>query len=262
MGALAAPPESQHGSGAAIGGAESAAESGPAAEGAGSATQPDPASGSAAVESNIDQVNYSLGYELGQDLKRENLKPAPEALMKGVEDAISGAKPRVKTTERRAALAEIKAKRAQENLERSQAFLAANAQKEGVKTLPSGLQYKELTPGEGKTPAATGKVTVNYRGTLIDGSEFDSSYERGKPATFLVRKVIKGWREAVQLMKEGAKWELYIPPDLAYGKQSPHIRIPPNSALIYEVELLSFEEAPAPQPRRAGPPAPPVVDDE
>ena len=214
---------------------------------------------SAALESSLDKVNYSLGYELGQDLKRKDLEAVPEAVMKGIEDAMSGAKPQVKPTERSAALAEIKSKRAEENLERSRAFLAFNADKEGVKTLPSGLQYKELRPGEGKAPTTTSKVTVNYRGTLIDGSEFDSSYERGKPSTFLVRKVIKGWREGLQLMKEGAKWDLYIPPELAYGKQSPRNRIPPNSALIYEVELLSVDEAPTPEPRRSGPPVAPAA---
>jgi FKBP-type peptidyl-prolyl cis-trans isomerase FklB len=157
---------------------------------------------------------------------------------------MSGAKPQVKTSERRAVLAAIKAKQAQENLARAQAFFAANAKKEGVKTLPSGLQYKELRAGEGKTPQPTSRVTVNYRGTLLDGAEFDSSYPRGKPATFEVKRVIKDWGEALQLMKEGAKWELYIPPDLAYGKAGRDKRIPHNSALIFEVELLSVDKTP------------------
>jgi FKBP-type peptidyl-prolyl cis-trans isomerase FklB len=204
--------------------------------------------------SDIDKVNYSLGYELGQDLKREELPAVPDILLKGVEDGLSGAKPAVKTSQRRAALADIKAKRAQENLERSEEFLAANAANEGVTTLPSGLQYKELTPGEGKTPTLNDRVKVHYRGTLIDGSEFDSSYKREQPSTFEVRKVIKGWREALQLMKEGAKWQLYVPPELAYGKAGRDKRIPPNSALIFEVELLSVLEPAQPA---APPPAPP-----
>jgi len=212
------------------------------------------------VEADVDKVNYSLGYELGQDLKREELSAVPEVLLKGVEDGISGEKPMVKASERRAALAQIVAKRAQENLERSQEFLAANGAKEGVTTLPSGLQYKELSAGEGKTPAPDSRVTVNYRGTLIDGSVFDSSYERDKPSTLEVRKVIKGWREALQLMKEGAKWELYIPPDLGYGKGGRDKRIPPNSALIFEVELLSVEPAPPPPPRKDRPRIPPAGD--
>jgi FKBP-type peptidyl-prolyl cis-trans isomerase FklB len=212
------------------------------------------------VGSAVDKVNYSLGYELGQDLKREELSAVPEVLLKGVEDGISGAKPMVKASERRAALAQIVAKRAQENLERSQEFLAANGAKEGVTTLPSGLQYKELSAGEGKTPAPDSRVTVNYRGTLIDGSVFDSSYERDKPSTLEVRKVIKGWREALQLMKEGAKWEIYVPPELAYGKTGRDKRIPPNSALIFEVELLSVEPAPPPPPRKDRPRIPPAGD--
>jgi FKBP-type peptidyl-prolyl cis-trans isomerase FklB len=213
---------------------------------------------SPAPMSDNDKVLYSLGYELGGDLKRQELELSREPLLKGVEDALSNARPVVKASERNAALKDIKQRRTEENLEASLAFLAANAEKEGIKTLPSGLQYRELMPGEGKTPTPNSKVTVNYRGTLIDGSEFASSYEQGRPSTFLVTKVIKGWREALQLMKEGAKWELYIPPDLAYGKQSPRNRIPPNSALIYEVELLKTEETPAPKPRPTAPVLPPA----
>lgn len=201
----------------------------------------------AAITSDVDKVNYSLGYELGQDLKRGDLPSVPEVLLKGVEDGLTGAKPAVKTSERRAALAEIVAKRAQENLERAQEFLAANAAQEGVVTLPSGLQYKELTAGEGKTPTVNDRVKVHYRGTLIDGSEFDSSYKREQPSTFEVKKVIKGWREALPLMQEGDKWQLYVPPELAYGKAGRDKRIPPNSALVFEVELLSVLE-PAQQP--------------
>ena len=198
---------------------------------------------STAIEINTDEekVNYSLGFELGKDLKRQQLELVPEALLKGAEDAVSGSKPLVKPTQRAAALKEIKEKRAQANLEQAQAFLARIAEKEGVVTLPSGLLYREIQAGEGKTPGADNSVVVNYRGTLIDGTEFDSSYERGKPATFQMKKVIKGWREALLLMKEGAKWELYIPPELAYGKRGLRNRIPPNSALIYEVELIAVK---------------------
>ncbi len=207
---------------------------------------------------NNERVNYSLGYELGQDLKRQELELAPEVLLKGAEDALKGQRPLVDTRRRQAALKEIKEQRNKENLEKSQAFLAANAEKEGVTTLPSGLQYREIRAGEGKTAEPTGRVTVNYRGTLIDGTEFDSSYERGRPSTFQVKRVIKGWAEAMQLMKEGAKWELVVPPDLAYGNQSPRKRIPPNSALIYEVELLSVDKGlPPPEaPRPLAPPTP------
>jgi FKBP-type peptidyl-prolyl cis-trans isomerase FklB len=203
-----------------------------------------------------DKVIYSLGYELGKDLRRQELELVPEVLIKGAEDAISGDKPLINTLQRSAALKEIRAMKAQGNLERSQQFLAANAEKEGVQTLPSGLQYREIQAGEGKTPGMNDSVVVNYRGTLVDGTEFDSSYERGRPATFQVRKVIKGWREALQLMKEGAKWELFIPPELAYGKRGRPNSIPPNSALIFEVELISVSPGTPEQQRRL--PRPPM----
>ena len=193
------------------------------------------------LKSDADRVNYSLGFELGQDLKGVGIELAPEALMKGVEDAISGGKPRIRAMGRRAVLAQIREKRAEENLAEAHAFLAANAGKDGVVKLPSGLQYKEIRAGEGKRPGPDDTVTVNYRGTLSDGTEFDSSYARGRPSTFPVKKVIRGWAEAMQLMKEGAKWELFIPPELAYGKSGREPRIPPNSVLVFEVELIAVK---------------------
>ena len=125
--------------------------------------------------------------------------------------------------------------------QKGEEFLKENATKEGVKTLPSGLQYKELKAGTGKTPAATDTVVVHYRGTLIDGKEFDSSYKRNEPAEFPVNRVIKGWTEALQQMKEGAKWMLYIPPSLAYGERGAGGDIGPNETLIFEVELLKVK---------------------
>ncbi len=193
------------------------------------------------LKNDNDKVIYSLGYELGKDISQQKLELTPEVLLKGVEDAISGGKPLINTHQRQVALKQIKEMRAQHYLEQSQAFLAANGKKEGVQTLPSGLQYKVIAAGEGKSPTNKDTVVVNYRGTLIDGSEFDSSYKRGNPATFLLRKVIKGWREALLLMKEGAKWELFIPPDLAYGKHGRPQTIPPNSVLIFDVELIKVK---------------------
>ena len=194
-----------------------------------------------APQSDNDKAIYSLGYELGTELKGHTLDLNEDLLLQGVKDAIEGNKPLVKTSSRTKALSQIKAQRAQDNLEASQAFLAENAKKDGVITLESGLQYKKINSGEGKSPQATGSITVNYRGTLIDGTEFDSSYDRDKPSTYQVKKVIKGWREAVLMMKEGDKWELYIPPELAYGKRGLSGRIPPNSTLIYEVELIAVK---------------------
>ena len=127
------------------------------------------------------------------------------------------------------------------------AFLAANKKKPGVVTLPSGLQYKVLKEGTGKSPKVTDTVTVHYRGTLIDGTEFDSSYRRNEPATFEVGQIIPGWVEALQLMKTGAKWQLFIPSELAYGEQGAGSQIGPNSVLLFEVELLSIGEPEAPQ---------------
>jgi FKBP-type peptidyl-prolyl cis-trans isomerase FklB len=193
------------------------------------------------VKTDEEKVNYSLGFELGKDLKGQELKLVPEALLRGAEDGLSGNKALVNTRQRAAALKQIKEMRAKNNLEQSQAFLARIAEKEGVVTLPSGLLYREVQAGEGKSPGAGDSVVVNYRGNLMDGSEFDSSYERGKPTTLQVKKVIKGWREALLLMKEGAKWELFIPPELAYGKRGRSKTIPPNSALVFEVELVSVK---------------------
>mgnify|MGYP001822524508 FL=1 len=214
---------------------------GAAEEPAGTTAEASQGTGSVDITTDEEKVNYSLGYELGKDLKDQQLQLLPEALLQGAEDAISGGKALVRPTQRAAALKQIKEKRAQASLEQSQAFLAENAKKEGVVTLDSGLQYKEIQPGEGKIPQATDSVTVNYRGTLINGTEFTDSSELGKPATYQMKKVIKGWREALLLMKEGAKWELYIPPQLAYGKRGMRKIIPPNSALIYEVELISVK---------------------
>jgi FKBP-type peptidyl-prolyl cis-trans isomerase FklB len=199
-----------------------------------------------AVEPNTenDKVNYSLGYELGKDIKRQELTLTPDVLLQGAKDAIEGNRPLVNSRERQLALKAVKAKRAQENLEKSQAFLAENAKKEGVVTLESGLQYKVIEKGEGQLPGATDSVSAHYRGALIDGTQFDSSYERGKPSTFKVNRVIKGWSEALQLMREGAKWELFIPPEMAYGKRG-RKPIPPNSALLFEVELISVKQQPA-----------------
>ena len=223
-----------------------------AAEGQGEAKTPAPEAANIEIstgenkvsntpESDNDKAIYSLGYDLGTELKGHALELNSELLLQGITDAIDGNKPRVKTTSRNKALAQIRAQRVQHNLEQSQAFLAENAKKEGVVTLASGMQYKVIQAGEGKSPQATNSVTVNYRGTLVDGTEFANSAELGKPATYQMKKVIKGWREALLLMKEGDKWELYIPPQLAYGKRGLRNRIPPNSALIYEVELLAVK---------------------
>jgi FKBP-type peptidyl-prolyl cis-trans isomerase FklB len=198
-----------------------------------------------------DKESYSLGYQFGQSLKRQGLAIDLEIYTSGIRDALSGAKPLLSQEEVNKTVSEIQSRvmaarqkemqeLADKNLSEGKAFLEANRKKEGVKTLSSGLQYKVLAEGSGKTPKATDEVTVNYRGTLIDGTEFDSSYGRGKPLTVKVNGVIRGWSEALQLMKAGSRWQLFIPPDLAYGERVMG-RIPPNSTLIFEVELISVK---------------------
>jgi FKBP-type peptidyl-prolyl cis-trans isomerase FklB len=203
------------------------------------------------LKDTTDKESYSLGYQFGQSMKAQGVDLDLEIYALGIRDALSGTAPQLSQEEMRSAVTELQkrlaaARRkelkeiADTNLAEGKAFLEENKKKDGVSTLPSGLQYKVLAEGSGKTPRATDSVTVNYRGTLIDGKEFDSSYKRGQPATFEVGELIRGWTEALQLMKEGAKWQLSIPPALAYGDRGTG-PIPPNSTLIFEVELLSVK---------------------
>jgi FKBP-type peptidyl-prolyl cis-trans isomerase FklB len=188
-------------------------------------------------------MQYALGYQLGRDLVA--IEPRPQDLLKGVEDGRAGGKAKLSEEEMGAALAALQQKvGAQREKDQAaagekaaaagKAYLAANAGKSGVITTASGLQYQILTAGTGKTPAATDTVTVHYKGTLVDGTEFDSSYKRGQPATFPVAGVIPGWTEALQLMKVGTKAQLVIPPELAYGSNGPLA----NQVLLFDVELL------------------------
>ncbi|MDJ0805465.1 MAG: FKBP-type peptidyl-prolyl cis-trans isomerase [Gammaproteobacteria bacterium] len=197
-----------------------------------------------------DKISYSVGYQLGEVTKNQSVGLNNDMVLQGVKDALTGNESSLTADERQAALNTLKEKMvamqkqkatqiAEKNLKESQEFLAANAKKEGVTTTASGLQYKEITAGSGKSPKAEDGVTVHYRGKLLNGTEFDSSYKRNKPATFKVNRVIKGWTEALQLMQEGDKWELYIPPELGYGARGAGRNIPANSALVFEVELIS-----------------------
>jgi len=193
---------------------------------------------------------------VGSSLQRQSVDIDPDIFEKGLKDAMSGGKTLITEEEARAALMELqtevrakqeeKTKLALENNKKEgEAFLAANKSKEGVVTLPSGLQYKILKQGTGPKPTAGDTVECNYRGTLINGTEFDSSYKRGQPATFPVSGVIKGWTEALQLMPVGSKWQLFIPSNLAYGERgTPGGEIGPNATLIFEVELLSIQPKP------------------
>ena len=195
------------------------------------------------------KVSYGIGYNLGQNLMRDNLDLDAQVLAKGIMDAMTKQKPQMTEDEIRSTLlafqqqlqkdAQAKMqKAAQANVAKGKKFLADNAKKEGVKTTKSGLQYKVIKSGSGKTPKLDDRVTTHYRGTLIDGTEFDSSYKRNQPATFPVNGVIGGWTEALQLMKEGDKWQLFIPSDLAYGERGSGPDIGPNEVLIFDIELL------------------------
>ncbi len=206
----------------------------------------------AELKTHKDKVSYAIGMDMGNSLKRNSIDVDLEMLVKGMRDALSGGKALMTDQEVRETLIafqkEFQAKQqekmkalAEKNKKEGDAFLAENKKKEGVKTLPSGLQYKVVAEGKGASPKETDTVTVHYRGTLIDGTEFDSSYKRNEPATFPVNGVIKGWTEALQLMKEGAKWQLFIPANLAYG-ESGRPGIPPNAVLIFDVELIKIEK--------------------
>jgi FKBP-type peptidyl-prolyl cis-trans isomerase FklB len=204
------------------------------------------------LKSDKEKLSYSIGMDIGEKLKQQSIDVDTELLARGLKDRYGGGKTILTEDEARQAFMEFQkqqmAKQAEtmrlhseKNKADGEKFLAENAKKEGVKTLPSGLQYKEITPGKGKSPKATDNVTTNYRGTLIDGTEFDSSYKRGQPATFPVSGVIPGWTEALQLMKEGGKWQLFVPSNLAYGERGAGREIGPNATLIFEVELISVQ---------------------
>ena len=199
-----------------------------------------------------DKVSYSIGMDIGMTLKNQSIDIDPAILARGIRDSLSGQKPLMTEQEIRDAMAafqkEMMAKQqeamkqaGEKNKKEGEGFLAENKKKEGVKTLPSGLQYKVMKAGKGKKPKATDTVTTDYRGTLIDGTEFDSYYKRGKPATFAVNGVIPGWTEALQLMHVGEKWRIFVPSELAYGANGAGGVIGPHSVLIFDVELLGID---------------------
>jgi FKBP-type peptidyl-prolyl cis-trans isomerase len=210
----------------------------------------------APLKTRKEKFSYALGMDIGTQvggsLKKQSVDVDWNLASEGLKDAMSGGKTRLTQEEAKAVLDEVQAdvrKQQQEKMQQAAAtnkaegekFLAANKAKEGVITLPSGLQYKILKAGDGPKPTANDQVVCNYRGTLINGTEFDSSYKRGQPATFGVGQVIKGWTEALQLMPVGSKWQLFIPSSLAYGERpDPRSGIEPNATLIFEVELLSI----------------------
>jgi len=202
------------------------------------------------LDNDTARINYSLGHQIGGDFKRQGVEMNAEAIVRGIEDALSGTEPMMSPQEMHATLTELKRKVVADErtnlrknrreaelqyLAEGKKFMEENAAKPGVKTTASGLQYKIVEAGKGKAPGPADEVTVNYRGTLINGNEFDSSYKRDEPATFHLNGVIKGWTEGLQLVKEGGKIQLFIPPELAYGDRGPLA----HRTLIFDVELIT-----------------------
>lgn len=192
------------------------------------------------------KISYIIGRDMATNLQKQGIDIEAEAFMQGMKEAIAGKPSSLSQAEVQQTMMALQQgmnqkqnAKASQNKKAGEEFLAQNKNKEGIKTLPSGLQYQVLQEGKGKTPSRADKVTTHYHGTLIDGTVFDSSYERGQPATFPVNGVIAGWTQALQLMKEGAKWRLFIPSDLAYGTQGAGDDIGPDTTLIFDVELIS-----------------------
>jgi len=220
-----------------------------------------------------EKASYAIGLNIGKSMHKDSVDVDPNIVLRGMKDGLAGNKPLLTDDEARATMVALQAdlRKNQEakmlvqgetNKKEGETFLAENKAKDGVVTLPSGLQYKILKEGTGPKPAATDTVVCNYKGTLLDNTEFDSSYKRGQPATFPVSGVIKGWTEALQLMPVGSKWELFIPSDLAYGARGgPGGGIGPNATLVFEVELMSIQpkaevQAPKPTPPPTAKPNP------
>ena len=202
---------------------------------------------SASLKTQKAKISYAIGQQIGRQMKSEGVDIDTKVLGESISDVLKGKKSKMSAKEMtetmlafRKQMQEHKSKMASANKAKGDKFLAKNKKKKGVKVTSTGLEYKVLRKGKGKKPKATSKVTVNYKGTLLDGSTFDSSYDRGKPATFALNQVIPGWTEGLQLMSKGAKYEFFIPAKLAYGPAG-RPGIPPNSTLIFDVELIDVE---------------------
>jgi FKBP-type peptidyl-prolyl cis-trans isomerase FklB len=236
----------------------------PATAGAAKTPSTKTAAAAPTLSTKKDKVSYAIGADLGGKLKSSSIDVDPNILTRALKDTLTGAKPAMSDDEIRATLSDLTKdlqqkqtaatkEKSEKNRKEGEEFLASNKSKEGIVALPSGLQYKILKAGDGPKPTAADTVVCNYKGTLIDGKEFDSSYKRGQPATFPVGGVIKGWTEALQLMAVGSKWQLFIPPDLAYGDRQAGPDITPGSTLVFEVELMSIQPKTAAAPDSAAP---------
>ena len=202
------------------------------------------------LQSNKEKISYIIGRDMAANFQKQGLEIDPEIFLQGFKEATAGQKSQLSPDDAQSAMMELQqlmasrqgtvdGRQGEINQQEGEAFLTENKNKEGVVALPSGLQYQILNEGSGKSPSKNDSVTTHYHGTLLDGTVFDSSYERGEPATFPVNGVIAGWTEALQKMKEGDKWRLFIPSNLAYGTRGAGGDIGPNATLIFDVELLS-----------------------
>lgn len=202
--------------------------------------------GEATPKTDDEKFSYAIGYQIAESVKRQGMEVDVDSLIQAIRDDLTGTPLRISQPEMQAAVVAYQQKKFEELSDKNQKagkkYLAANKKKPGIVELPSGLQYRIVEEGSGEKPVSSDTVKVHYRGTLIDGTEFDSSYARGEPATFQIANIINGWQEALTLMSEGAKWQVFIPPTLAYGSGGAGQNIGPNATLVFEIELVSIEK--------------------
>lgn len=214
----------------------------------------------AELKTDTEKFSYSVGFQIGQSLKRDGVTPDIKLLTQAIQDVVDDKKPALTSEQMREAVTKFQQKQTAERNERAKVakvdgekYLTANKAKPGVKALENGLQYKILTEGKGVKPAATDTIVAHYKGTLINGKTFDSSYDRNEPATFGVSNVIKGWQEIIPMMPVGSKWQVYIPSELAYGERGAGGSIGPNETLIFDIELLEIKKPEIKQPEMVMP---------
>jgi len=202
--------------------------------------------GEATPKTDDEKFSYAIGYQIAESVKRQGMEVDVDSLIQAIRDDLTGTPLRISQPEMQAAVVAYQQKKFEELSDKNQKagkkYLAANKKKPGIVELPSGLQYRIVEEGSGEKPVSNDTVKVHYRGTLIDGTEFDSSYARGEPVTFQIANIINGWQQALILMSEGAKWQVFIPPILAYGSGGAGQNIGPNATLVFEIELVSIEK--------------------
>ncbi len=202
--------------------------------------------GEATPKTDDEKFSYAIGYQIAESVKRQGMEVDVDSLIQAIRDDLTGTPLRISQPEMQAAVVAYQQKKFEELSDKNQKagkkYLAANKKKPGIVELPSGLQYRVVEEGSGEKPVSSDTVKVHYRGTLIDGTEFDSSYARGEPVTFQIANIINGWQQTLILMSEGAKWQVFIPPTLAYGSGGAGQNIGPNETLVFEIELVSIEK--------------------